>query len=199
MKLGLLGLLLTATACSLSLRSGPEAPTDNGDNAALPNATVVSVVDGDTLVAEIDGKQERVRLIGIDTPESVALDRPVECYGKEASDRIEDLLPPGTPIRLERDIEARDRYERLLAYVYRAEDGLHVNLDQVARGYAEAMPYPPNTALQADFNAAERQARAAASGLWAVCGRADIPIGPPPSRLPQANNNSASSEPKSQQ
>lgn len=199
MKLGLLVLLLTATACSFSFRSGAEAPTDNGGNAVVPNATVVSVVDGDTLVAEIDGTEERVRLIGMDTPESVALDRPVECYGKEASERVEALLPPGTPIRLERDIEARDRYERLLAYVYRAEDGLHVNLDQVVQGYAEAMPYPPNTTLQADFDAAERKARAAGTGLWSVCGRADVPIGPPPGRLHQAGNDSASSGPDSRQ
>ena len=91
----------------------------SGD-AGLPdgaNATVVRVVDGDTLIAELGGTETRVRLIGIDTPESVDPRRPVECFGKRASQRLADLLPVGTPLRLERDAEERDRYQRLLAYV----------------------------------------------------------------------------------
>jgi micrococcal nuclease len=173
-----LAVCLTVSACSIG--PSPAGPDDDDTYAMTPNASVVDVVDGDTLVVDIDGVEERVRLIGIDTPESVAAHRPVECYGKEASDRMEELVPPGTPIHLERDIEARDQYERLLAYVYRADDGLHINLDQVAQGYAEAMSYPPNTALQPDFDDAERQARSGNAGLWGVCGGPDVPIGPPP-------------------
>jgi micrococcal nuclease len=150
------------------------------DHAVEANATVVRVVDGDTLVVDIAGDEESVRLIGLDTPESVAPTRPVECYGTEASERMEKIVPPGTPVRLERDIEARDMYDRLLAYVYRAEDGLHVNADQITQGYAEALPYPPNTAIADELAAAERDARTAQAGLWAACGSADVPVGPPP-------------------
>lgn len=140
------------------------------------NAVVVQVADGDTFEADVGGANEQVRLIGIDTPESVATDRPDECYGGEASNHLEALLPPGTHVRLERDVEARDRYERLLAYVYRTDDGLFVNHNLVARGFAEAKAYPPNTAREADFAAAEAQARRAGAGLWGACGNADVPL-----------------------
>src|SRR3546814_3636658 len=75
---------------------------------------VVRSVDGDTLVVDVGGSREDVRLIGIDTPESVARDRPVECFGPEAKEHMAELLPAGTAVRLERDVEARDRYGRLL-------------------------------------------------------------------------------------
>lgn len=155
-------------ACSTGVRS-TETP-ETQDLAVEPNATVLGVADGDTLRVAVGDHEERVRLIGIDTPESVAPNQPVECYGKEAAERMAALVPPGTPIRLERDIEARDLYGRLLAYVYRASDGLHLNLDQVRQGYAEALPYPPNTALEHSFTDAERQARANRAGLWNACG-----------------------------
>ncbi|HEX6236322.1 MAG TPA: thermonuclease family protein [Acidimicrobiales bacterium] len=158
---------------------------DGGGEGGTPGlATVVRVVDGDTLVVEIGGHEEHVRLIGIDTPESVAHDRPVECFGAEASDHLAELAPPGTAIRLERDIEPRDRYDRLLAYVHRAGDDLFVNRAQVAAGFAEASEYPPNTAHAADLARDERHARAAGSGLWSACGSADVPIGPPPGEGP---------------
>lgn len=178
MKLGLGAVALALVGCCCG--GGSAAPSDQTTHHLAANATVLDVVDGDTLVVDIDGTRELVRLIGIDTPESVAPERPVECYGREASAHIDTLLPPGTPIRLERDIEARDQYERLLAYVYRAEDGLDVNRHQVTQGYAAASSYPPNTALQADLTAAERQARAADTGLWGACGGPDVAIGPPP-------------------
>jgi micrococcal nuclease len=143
---------------------------------------VVRVVDGDTLVADIDGDRERVRFIGIDTPESVALDRPDECYGKEASERTKALLPPGTPLRLERDVEPRDQYDRLLAYIYRATDGLFVNESLVTDGYAVAKEFPPNTSLHTQLRAAQSQAQAGHKGLWAACGSADVTLAPPPGR-----------------
>jgi micrococcal nuclease len=152
---------------------------DPGTGDAPGLATVVRVVDGDTLVVEIDGTEERLRLIGIDTPESVAEDRPVECYGAEASDHLAGLLPPGTDVRLERDLEARDRYDRLLAYVYRSSDDVFVNHDLVVDGFAVAREYPPNTTHSGTFADAERGARAAGAGLWGTCGGADVPVGPP--------------------
>jgi len=139
----------------------------------------VRVVDGDTLVADVRGAEERVRLIGIDTPETVAPNRPVECFGPEASHRLKDLLPPGTTIRLERDVDPRDAYDRMLAYVYRADDGLFVNAAQVADGYAEAKEYPPNTAWRPQLDQAEQAARTSGAVLWGTCGGADTPAAPP--------------------
>lgn len=133
------------------------------------NATVTRVVDGDTVVVGVDGGTEDVRLIGIDTPESVDRDRPVMCFGPEASARLAELVPPGTPVRLERDVEPRDRYGRLLAYLYRASDGLFVNLALVAEGAAEDYAYAPNVAHDGEFAAAAAAARAERRGAWAAC------------------------------
>jgi micrococcal nuclease len=139
-------------------------------------ATVVRVIDGDTLVVRLEGHDEHLRMIGIDTPESVAPDRPVECYGKEASTRTAQLVPPGTAVRIARDVEPRDRYGRLLGYVYRAKDNVLVNQTLVQEGFAEAKEYPPNTAMQRPLEAAESQARAKRAGLWGACGNADVPL-----------------------
>ena len=128
------------------------------------------MVDGDTIVVETGGIEEKVRLIGIDTPETVKPGSPVECYGKAASARTEALLPEGTAVVLERDVEARDRYDRLLAYVYRASDGTFVNLELAADGYALPATYPPNVAHTEAFLEASRQARAEGRGLWGECG-----------------------------
>jgi micrococcal nuclease len=141
---------------------------------------VTHPVDGDTVDVAIGGGEERVRLIGIDTPESVAEDRPVECFGPEAKARLAELLPEGTEVRLERDVEARDRFGRLLAYVFRAEDELHVNLVLVEEGFAEARRFEPNTTRQAELDRAEDEAKAAQRGLWPACGSTDVPIGPAP-------------------
>jgi micrococcal nuclease len=88
------------------------------------------------------------------------------------------LLRRGTLVRLERDVEARDRYDRLLAYVVRAEDGLFVNERLVEEGFAESIAYPPNTARQAELDRAETEARDAQRGLWAACGGTDVPLAP---------------------
>ncbi len=147
------------------------APTDPGA------ATVVEVVDGDTVVVDLAGRQETLRLIGIDTPETVDPDQPPECWGAEASAHTKALLPAGTAVRLTRDVEARDRYDRLLVYVERTEDGLFVNLDLVAGGWADDYPFPPNVAHQREFALAVSQARAEGLGLWGTCGDADTPAG----------------------
>jgi micrococcal nuclease len=143
----------------------------NAGNAEPGAATVVRIVDGDTIVVGIAGGDEHVRLIGIDTPESVDPRRPVECFGKEAAARTAELVPPGSEVRLVRDVEARDRYGRLLAYVYRASDGLFVNLALAEEGYAAVATFPPNVAHVDDFRAAAARARESARGLWRACGR----------------------------
>lgn len=149
---------MLAPGCSVNER-GPAGAT---------NAVVTRVVDGDTLDADISGRDERVRLIGINTPETVDPRRPVECFGKEASDRLKHLLPAGTAIRLERDIEERDAFGRLLAYVVTA-DGTFVNLEMVRGGYATTLSLRPNVAHQRSFRLAEQQARADGAGLWGSC------------------------------
>jgi micrococcal nuclease len=190
-SLTLLLTLLAALAAVVVVRTGSSGSGSDGDPAAGrtttppvlavgPNAVVTRVIDGDTLAADIDGDDEHVRLIGIDTPESVARDRPDECYGKEASERLRALLPVGSPIRLERDVEPRDQYDRLLAYVYRASDGLFVNATLVDEGFAEAKAFAPNTTLQQDFLAAENRAHAAGKGFWGACGGPDVTLAPAP-------------------
>lgn len=155
--------------------SGPGERSSASGDAVAANATVVRVVDGDTIVADVGGNEERVRLIGIDTPESVKQGSPVECFGKEASARTKELLPEGTRIRLELDVEERDRYDRLLAYVYRSSDGQFVNLALAQDGYAGLLTYPPNITHVDDFRAAVSAARGDDRGLWAECG-ADPPV-----------------------
>jgi micrococcal nuclease len=127
------------------------------------------VVDGDTIHVQIGGHDETVRLIGIDTPETVDPRQPVGCFGKEASAHTKELLPKGTEVRLVRDVEARDRYDRLLAYVYRVKDDLFVNLELAEQGFADLLTYPPNVAHVDDFTAAVAAARDAGRGLWGAC------------------------------
>jgi len=168
-----------SSALLAAVLTGACAVTDGSLSPPVPagTATVVHPVDGDTIVVDIDGRQERVRLIGIDTPESVAQDRPVECFGPESKARTAELLPAGTVVRLERDVEARDKYDRLLAYVIRDSDDALINLLLVQEGYAEAISYPPNLARQDELDRAEARARSERKGLWPACGGTDTPLG----------------------
>ena len=109
---------------------------------------------------------ERVRLIGVDTPESVKPGTPVECFAREASAFLEKLVE-GRRVRLVLDVEERDRYGRLLAYVYR--DDLFVNAELVRRGYASVATFPPNVRHVDTFVRLQREARAAGRGLWSAC------------------------------
>lgn len=155
---------------------GPDAGGPSGAAlASSPNGVVVRVIDGDTVEVDLGGRREHVRLIGIDTPETVDPDRPAGCYGHEASALTASLLPPGTPGLVSRDAEARDRYGRLLVYLERAGDGLSVNLELVARGAAVPLRIEPNTAYAADIEALAAQARASRAGLWGACGGPGLP------------------------
>lgn len=172
-------LLLTAAVAAVAAVSA----RGSGSTAdALPPgaARVTKVVDGDTLHVALGGRRERVRLIGIDTPESVKPNTAVECFAREASARTKELVPAGSIVRLVRDIEARDRYGRLLAYVYRSSDGLFVNLALARDGYAAPLTIPPNIAHAEAFAAAAAQARQAGRGLWASCGGPHEPAPRPP-------------------
>ena len=118
----------------------------------------------------------RVRLLGIDTPESVAENRPDQCYGEESSDYLTSVLPEGTEITLIRDVEARDQFDRLLAYVVRSSDQLFVNLDLIERGYAGVLIYEPNSFYRDLFEDAEDEPFRGDVGLWGVCGGPDVPL-----------------------
>ena len=125
---------------------------------------VSRIVDGDTIYVG----DESVRLIGIDTPETKAPNTPVECFGKAATAEITRLVD-GRRVRLEFDVERRDRYGRQLAYVYRRPDGMFVNAELVRRGFAGAATYPPNVEHADRFVRLEREARQAGRGLWSAC------------------------------
>jgi micrococcal nuclease len=155
-------------------------PADAGLSAGT--ARIVSIVDGDTVVIDLDGTRERVRLLGIDTPETVHPTRPIECYGEESTQRITELIPPGSVVRLERDVEGRDHFGRLLLYLYRADDDLFVNEALVAEGYAATLHIEPNGAHRGALSAAEQRARSDGLGLWGACGGPDVPIDPLASR-----------------
>lgn len=168
-------------AVSLAIVAGTQVVGGHRDGAAPApgDATVVRIVDGDTIRVDVAGGEEAVRLIGIDTPETHGRGGLRECFGEEATEYVAALIPAGTPVRLVRDVEARDRYGRLLAYVYRAEDDLFVNLALARDGYAAAATFPPNVTYADRFVAAAAEARSAGRGLWGACGGPDTPLGTP--------------------
>lgn len=155
--------LLPAVAVLFAVALGGCGSSSPGDSAAH----VKRVVDGDTILLT---SGERVRLIGVDTPESVKPGTPVQCYARRASAFTHALLD-GVAVRLVYGAERRDRYGRLLAYVYRARDGLFVNAELVRRGYARTLAIAPNTGHAAEFTALASDARRAGKGLWSACRR----------------------------
>ncbi|MDP9066994.1 MAG: thermonuclease family protein [Actinomycetota bacterium] len=151
-------------------------------------ASVVRVVDGDTIEVEITGRSDGpgaglaevgreypVRLIGIDTPESVKPGTPVECFGREASSAAKALLD-GKTVRLVKDVEETDRYDRLLRYVYLEAEMANARL--VVNGYAAAYTYPPNIRWSSLFVQLQREARENGRGLWSAASCAEENGGP---------------------
>ena len=122
------------------------------------------MVDGDTIRVVQDGREEAVRYIGVDTPETAE----PECFGQAASQANRELVE-GERVRLVEDAESHDRYGRRLAYVYRARDGLFVNAELVRRGFATVLTVPPNVAHEDEFADLARGARRNGRGLWSAC------------------------------
>ena len=175
-----LAVLLTAPAVILPAGCGGEPatqPPSQGSGTVAPGrdkVELVKVVDGDTIWVRMpDGSKERVRYIGIDTPEIAHTDAPAEYMGEEASIRNAELLALG-PLYLELDVDERDDFGRLLAYVWAGE--VFVNERLVRDGYARAQDYPPNLARQSQLREAQREARAGGLGLWAPA-RTTTPTG----------------------
>ena len=163
----LLTLAAVAGGASASglLDGGGEQP---GAGAEASVGRVVKVVDGDTIHVQLGGTREKVRYIGIDTPETKDPRKPVQCYGQRASDFNEQLVG-GELVRLVRDVQARDRYGRLLAYVYRVRDDLFVNAELARLGYAQPLTIAPDVRYAERFAALAREASQRGLGLWSAC------------------------------
>jgi micrococcal nuclease len=158
----LIAIAAVSAACSEDLAGDEDVPGE-GEGRRV---SVTRVVDGDTVEVDLNGREVDVRLIGIDTPETVAPDEPVECYGEEASAYTSSRLE-GRTVRLEFDVERLDRYGRTLAYAWIGEELFNETL--VAEGYAVVSTYPPNVAYVDRFVAAQREARESGRGLWTAC------------------------------
>lgn len=147
--------------------------TDQNINKPLASTSVLSstrqrtrvarVIDGDTI--EIEGGQ-KIRYIGIDTPETVHPDKSLECFGLEASSKNKELVE-GKEIELEKDVSETDKYGRLLRYVYIGDT--FVNDFLVRQGYAHASSYPPDVKYQDQLRLAQQEAQANSRGLWSAC------------------------------
>ena len=133
-------------------------------------AEVVRVVDGDTVIVKTDeGAEERVRLLLIDTPESVHPTEPEQLFGKESSEYAKEVLKEGDVIKLEIGKPERDRYDRLLAYIW--IDDVNFNQLMIEKGYARVgYVYEPNTKYLNEFEKAEREAKDERKNIWSIDG-----------------------------
>ncbi|HEY4668357.1 MAG TPA: thermonuclease family protein [Tepidiformaceae bacterium] len=167
---------VTRVATTRQATTAPAAATaiPTADGAASPSAgqlptcawaDVVRVIDGDTIAVNIDGRQDTVRYIGVDTPETRHPTRGVEPFGPEASAYNNELLASGR-VCLEKDITERDRYDRLLRYVW-LEDGTFVNEALLLAGLAQVITYPPDVKyVESRYLPAQQRAREAGLGIW---------------------------------
>jgi len=159
---------LAVAGCGGSGGGGEPTPS-----AHAIQARVVRAVDGDTIVASVEGADQYVRYIGIDTPETVKPGTPVQCYGPQASEENHRLVD-GATVRLVFDRERRDDYGRLLAYVYTdaghgAKSPRFVNATLVRDGYARTLTIAPNTAHAPLLDRLAARAGTAGRGLWGKC------------------------------
>jgi micrococcal nuclease len=152
--------------------------TEANANTLWPEAKIVHVVDGDTVVVIVAGKKEHLRLIGIDTPESrpnrradLQADRnhtdraTIIKLGNEASNYARTLMPKGSTIQVEYDVERRDRYNRLLGYLW-SKSGKMINEEILRAGYAYPLPVAPNLKYRGRLSAAFADSRSNKRGLW---------------------------------
>jgi micrococcal nuclease len=133
---------------------------------APASAVVTRVVDGDTIEVRLDGRTEDVRYIGVDTPETVKPGAPVDCFGPQAS-AFNHRLVEGKRVRLVFDVELRDVYGRLLAYVYLGNR--FVSAELVRRGLARTLTIPPDDRFAGRLKRLELAAARAGRGLWGAC------------------------------
>jgi micrococcal nuclease len=161
---------------ALAIAGGVLDPWDGGDGrdrdrdlgTQATAGKVVRVVDGDTVKVRLGESTETVRYIGVDTPETVKPGEPVQCFGKRASD-FNRRTVAGRRVRLRFGAERRDRYGRLLAFVYVEGGGRSVNAELIARGYGRVLTIPPNDAQADAYERLERRARRGSVGIWGTC------------------------------
>jgi micrococcal nuclease len=158
--------VLAAALAIASLGGWSLGVTRHGNGPRGDSARVITVVDGDTLDVDWGGRRERLRLLGVDTPETVDISRPIGCYGPEASAFTHRRLQ-GRAVGLSFDRQRRDRYGRLLAYV--EVDGRRFNDELLTGGYARLLVIPPNGLHGRAMLDEELAARAAKRGLWGAC------------------------------
>jgi micrococcal nuclease len=160
-------IVVGAVAVALAGCGGGDGATPTADAI---EARVVRVVDGDTIVASVEGEEQYVRYIGVDTPETVKPGNPVECFGERASAENHRLVE-GRTVRLVFDRERRDSYGRLLAYVYTGggAGGRFVNAALIRGGYARTLAIAPNTAHARLLARLQARAGKAGRGLWGAC------------------------------
>lgn len=163
------GLLLLIVVLAIGWYTTRGTEDGGGDREPTGGSVTVKVdrvVDGDTAKVFYGGSSEYVRYIGIDTPESVKPNSPVECFGEE-SKRFNAGRIEGRSVRLVFDRERRDHYGRLLAYVYVGDELL--NAEILRRGFGTTLEVRPNTARAGQFSRIEADARRAGRGLWSAC------------------------------
>ncbi|CAI6330160.1 thermonuclease family protein [Bacillus subtilis] len=160
--LAVLVILLSGCQGVSSSHSGTtEKTVDLSDKIEV---TVRRVIDGDTFIADVNGTEERIRLILVDTPETVHPTKAVQPYGKEASAFSKKTLE-NQSVYLEYDKEKRDKYDRLLAYVF-LKDGTSFNKILLEKGYARLAVFPPNTKYEDEYKQAEKTAKNERLGIW---------------------------------
>ncbi|MGN0550386.1 MAG: thermonuclease family protein [Acutalibacteraceae bacterium] len=152
--------LLTFSSCNAQFNLDNPGPSPENEDLY----EVIRVVDGDTIIIDYNAEDTRVRLIGVDAPESVSPTKEKNCkYGEIASGYVKNLLE-GKSVSLEFDEEQYDRYDRMLAYVYLDDEMLNLNL--VQNGYAEAKEYKPNVKYSRLLKLAQQKAQQDKTGMW---------------------------------
>lgn len=160
-----IALTVLLTACTpLAPRTSTDATASVQPPETATPGIVERVVDGDTLIAEVAGERERIRLLRIDAPEVARDGQPGECLAEAATAALTDLVPAGTTVDLATDVEQRDRFGRLLAHVW--VDDTWVNGALLGTGMAQVLTIPPNVAHDDEVLAAQAAARDARLGLW---------------------------------
>ena len=168
-QLFLLVLLMAVSGCQLpsELDGLPLSETEHNQSESR-NGKVLRVIDGDTLLVDVEGSKEKVRLIGVNTPETRHPEIGAQYFGKEASRYTEGRLQ-GKRVRLETDVEERDQYGRLLAYVWLGDELFNATL--IEEGMAQVMTVPPNEHYRDRFQQLQNEARKKGVGMWKEKGR----------------------------
>ena len=173
------------TSCASAISQLPSSPKSASSSPYAQSRETIEdgqqgkldrYTDGDTIRIAFGDDKESTRLIGIDTPETVDPRKEVQCYGPESSAFVKDYVPKGTKVKVELDEDTRDRYGRLLAYVYVEKDGewKFLNAELAKRGFAKVLTIPPNVEHAAEFKKLVVAAKENNLGRWSACAGTEI-------------------------